>query len=224
MNIIQTLGQKPWLDNDIGDVRDLDSAELKAKRFALNTFLAVVSVMFSLFIVTFLARSQYPDFQALAGSVWQPLYDASKLWFNTAILFASGVAIQLCYFLLTREKTILASIAGVFSLFLAVQFVALQLSLWQHLIELGYYVQSNPANSYFYVFTAVHGLHLVGGLCVLAFALITYWRKKSEEKLAISIQLCARYWHYLFVVWLVLFALLTSSPETYKTLAALCGY
>ena len=224
MNIIQTLGQKPWLDHDAGEIRDLDSAELKAKRFALNTFLAVVSVLFSLFIVTFLARSQYPDFQALAGNVWQPLYDASKLWFNTAILLASGVAIQLSHLFRVRKKTTLALIAGFISLVLAIQFVALQLALWQRLMELGYYVQSNPANSYFYVFTAIHGLHLIGGLCVLLYALITYLRKNSEEKLAISVQLCARYWHYLFVVWLVLFALLTSSPETYKTLAALCGY
>lgn len=224
MNIIQTLGQKPWLDNDAGELKDYSGAELRAKKFALNMFLAVVSMLFSLFIVTFLARSQYPDFQALAGDVWQPFYNAGRLWVNTALLFLSSVTIQLCFFSLKREKMMFALISGVISLFFAMQFVVAQLSLWQHLSDLGYYVQSNPANSYFYVFTAIHGIHLIGGLAVLCQALITYWRKKSDIKFMASIQLCARYWHYLFVVWLILFALLTSSPETYKTLAALCGY
>ena len=48
--------------------------------------MAIVSVLFFLFIITFLSRSQYPDFEALAGAPWQPFTDPSRLWFNTALL------------------------------------------------------------------------------------------------------------------------------------------
>ena len=69
---------------------------------------------------------------------------------------------------------------------------------------------------------------LLGGLgVVLALIMRTSVRASgsaNRDKLTASIGLCTTYWHFLFLVWLVLFALLTSTPETYKTLAALCGF
>jgi cytochrome c oxidase subunit 3 len=103
-------------------------------------------------------------------------------------------------------------------------FLFAQLLVWQQLINLGYLVASNPANSYFYLFTAVHGLHLIGGLLVLARVIFRSRKTSTQTSLVISTSLCASYWHYLLVVWLLLFGLLTSTPTTYKTLAALCGF
>ncbi len=225
MSLLQTLAQKPWLDKSAGAAIDESLlTSIHAKKIALNIFLAVVTVLFSLFIVTFLARSQYPDFKALAGDIWQPFYNPTRLWLNTGILFVSGVAIQAALSVLRKKQTRYALAALVMALVFALQFLVAQLMLWQHLQTLGYYVASNPANSYFYVLTAVHGVHVLGGLLVLTQALVNFWRKSSLAKLNESVVLCTRYWHYLFALWLVLFALMTSSPETYKTLAALCGY
>jgi len=225
MSIIQTLSQKPWLDKSSGEAIDQHvDYSIHAKKFALNIFLTVITVLFTLFIVTFLARSQYPDFKALAGDVWQPFYDPARLWINTAILFASSISIQLSLFFLKREQNKYALLVLVAALAFALQFLISQLMLWQHLHSLGYYVSNNPANSYFYMLTAVHGIHVLGGLAVLTLALIRFWRKSASNRLSESVILCARYWHYLFIVWLLLFALMTSSPATYKTLAALCGY
>jgi cytochrome c oxidase subunit 3 len=60
--------------------------------------------------------------------------------------------------------------------------------------------------------TAVHGLHLLGGLFVWA-RTMTRMRRREFELLdaKLSIELCAIYWHYLLIVWLVLFALLLST-------------
>jgi len=223
MSIIQILGEKPWLDKSTSDEIAMFDIS-RSKNIALNFFLAIVSVLFSLFIVTFLARSQFPDFTPLATDTWQPFYEPTRLWVNTGILFVSGFFIQLAFSALKKSKIELAMWAVVLSFFFALQFLVAQLLLWQHLQQLGFYVSNNPANSYFYVFTAVHGVHLLGGVCVLGVALFSFWRGRASERLALSVQLCTKYWHYLFALWLVLFALMTSSPETYKTLAALCGY
>ena len=57
--------------------------------------------------------------------------------------------------------------------------------------------------------TMLHGLHLLGGLVVWARITNKVWRGDSElSQLRLSVQLCAVYWHFLLVVWLVLFALL----------------
>lgn len=224
MNILDTLSEKPWLDKSPGAKHETPTDSLHAKKFALGIFLTIVSVLFSLLIVTFLARSQYPDFKALAGDVWQPFYNPTRLWVNTVILIASGLLMQFSLSALMHEKTKVALIGLVASLFFGLQFLSAQLMLWQHLQGLGYYVASNPANSYFYLFTAIHGLHLFGGLLVLARAVLRFRRQSDGDKLCQSVQLCTRYWHYMLVVWLILFALMCGSPETYKTLAALCGY
>jgi len=88
---------------------------------------------------------------------------------------------------------------------------------------MGYGLRSNPGSSYFFLFTGVHGLHLLGGLVVLLRPLRAMWHKASARALLGSLKLCAIYWHYLLAVWLLLFLLLTRSPETYRYLAALCG-
>ena len=55
-------------------------------RIALRFIMAIVSVLFFLFIITFLSRSQYPDFEALAGSPGNPFTDPTRLWLNTVLL------------------------------------------------------------------------------------------------------------------------------------------
>ena len=102
-------------------------------------------------------------------------------------------------------------------------FMIAQMDLWLHLQSMGYYINSNPANSYFYLLTAVHGLHLIGGLLVLANVVFRVWYDEALASLAGPLQLCTTYWHFLLAVWLVLFALLASRPETINALAALCG-
>jgi cytochrome c oxidase subunit 3 len=219
-----TLREKPWLDSPQATASGGNSTEMARKKIALRFFLAVVSVLFSLFIVTFLARSQFPDFEALAGQAWQPFTNATQLWINTGILVAASIAIQVALICARKNAIAYANAALIVAVIFTTVFLFAQLLVWQQLINLGYLVASNPANSYFYLFTAVHGLHLIGGLLVLARVIFRSRKTSTQTSLVISTSLCASYWHYLLVVWLLLFGLLTSTPTTYKTLAALCGF
>ncbi len=227
MSLFKTLGEKPWLAEPspatVGaPVPEVDT--LGASRIVLRFIMAIVSVLFFLFTITFLARSQYPDFQALAGQPWQPLTDSTRLWFNTGILVCASLAMQ---FGLRGSQlgNIGHAIGGICAaLFFSVFFLLAQLNLWDQLQAMGFYVSSNPANSYFYLLTAVHGLHLLGGLIVLSNVAFRVWYDDAPDKLSGPLQLCTTYWHFLLAVWLVLFALLTSSPETINALAAMCGF
>ena len=72
-----------------------------------------------------------------------------------------------------------------------------------------------PANSFFYLITAVHGLHVLGGIVALGRTTIRALRDVEVARLRLSVALCATYWHFLLVVWLVLLALLTGWAEDF---------
>ena len=227
MKLFATLREKPWIHDPqlaaAGPELTLRDPQAAA-RVALRFFLAVVGVLFFLFIITFLSRSQYPDFQALAGSPWQPFSDPSRLWFNTGVLALASIAMQLGL-VAARSGRVNAAVIGVSAaVFFTIGFLVAQYELWQQLRSMGFYMSGNPANSYFYLLTAVHGLHIVGGLLVLSHVVFRVWYEADPAALAGPLQLCAHYWHFLFGIWLVLFALLASKPETINALAALCGF
>jgi cytochrome c oxidase subunit 3 len=226
MNILRMLRDKPWLHpTDAAIVAQYDGPDTQAAmRTMLRFLLAVVSVLFFLFIITFLSRSQYPDFQALAGPPWQPFTDPSRLWFNTALLACASLAIQLGLGG-TRSGKLNVTVAGISAaVFFTLMFLVAQFELWLRLQSMGFYMSGNPANSYFYVLTAIHGLHLIGGLMVLSNVVFRVWYDNDLDSLTAPLQLCTTYWHFLLGVWLVLFALLTSRPETINALAAMCGF
>ena len=92
-------------------------------------------------------------------------------------------------------------------LFLAGQFWA-----WRQLDAAGYYVTANPANAFFYLLTALHGLHLLGGLWVWGTTAVRDAGAAPRfSELRLSVELCTTYWHFLLLVWLILFGLLLST-------------
>jgi cytochrome c oxidase subunit 3 len=226
MNILKILRDKPWLHSTADTTLEQYSGPdaVAASRIMLRFVLAIVGVLFFLFIITFLSRSQYPDFEALAGSPWQPFSDSSRLWFNTALLACASLAIQWGLGG-SRSGKLNVTVAGISAaVFFTLLFLVAQFDLWLRLQSMGFYLAGNPANSYFYLLTGMHGLHLIGGLIVLSNIVFRIWYDRSVDSLTAPLQLCTTYWHFLLGVWLVLFALLTSTPETINTLAAMCGF
>ena len=227
MKALKILRTKPWLHEPAtaGPSPSYGGPDTaSAARIALRFIMAIVSVLFFLFIITFLSRSQYPDFEALAGAPWQPFTDPSRLWFNTAILACASLAMQTGLSGARRDKLNVAIVGVSAAVFFSVMFLVAQLDLWMHLQSMGFYLSGNPANSYFYLLTAIHGLHLIGGLFALSNVVFRVWYDGELSALTGPLKLCTTYWHFLLIVWLFLFGLLTSTPETINALAALCGF
>ena len=218
------LSDKPWLPIPAGSAPELTGpAQVPAPKIALGALLGIISVFFLLIFVTFITRSQYEDFQALAGEPWQPFSDTWRLWINTAVLLAASVFMHRAVRKMRQNpaEAPLGWLAG--GALAAVLFLILQVSVWQFLMRLGYGVSANPANSYFYMLTGLHGLHLIGGLVALGRVFLQLGSDRSRRDITTAIEGCALYWHYLFILWLVLFFLLTRTPDTYAFIAAACG-
>ena len=201
MRIFRALMEKPWVvEGVIDDVYSAGLKPLPTAKFGLRVFLVVVTVVFSLIVVTYSDRMLVPDWRALP----MPLV----LWLNTALLVLSSIALQWARVSADRGRLDGVKsgllLGGIFTF----AFLAGQLVAWRQLIDLGYFVATNPANAFFYLITALHGLHLLGGLVAWARTSAKVRRGVALDKLRLSVELCAIYWHFLLVIWLVLFGLL----------------
>jgi cytochrome c oxidase subunit 3 len=198
-------------------------AQVTPAHIALRVLMLVITAVFGLLALAFLMRSQFPDWQGLADQPWMPLADPWRLWINTALLAASSVALQWARVAARRgERRATAWGLGAGGL-LAFAFIGGQLGAWNDLAARGFFVASNPANSFFYLITGLHGAHLIGGLIAWARAALRLARGADLARVRTTVELCTSYWHFLFVVWLAMFALITRPQETLAALAAICG-
>lgn len=204
----QRLAAKPWLEEGVAvDVRGESGSSVPPAKLGLGVFLAVVGSLFALLISAYSMRINMVD--------WRELPLPRLLWINTGVLIISSVALQWSLMAAHRDDheglTVGLSVGGAS----AVTFLAGQLVVWQQLNVAGYVVASNPANSFFYLITAVHGLHLIGGLVALGRTSAKVWRGAPMIQVRLSVELCAIYWHFLLLVWLVLLGLLTGWTENF---------
>ena len=204
MSIFKSVTVKPWERKGvIGGLEPEGAFDSPNEKVALSIFLVVASVVFSLFTVGYVLRMELPD--------WRPLSEPAQLWFNTALLVISSILFQWARNITKGdgEKNVRIAFygAGVF----AILFIVGQLITWNSLQSAGYFIVSNPANAFYYLMTGLHAIHLLGGLWVWSKSLIRLLSGGEPKDIKLSIELCTLYWHFLLVVWLVLFALLSNT-------------
>jgi len=206
VNLFRKLTAKSWLEAGLPDEGAGTVVESAPGRAGLWMFLAVVTSLFSLFCAAYLMRMRLPD--------WQVLAEPGLLWFNTVVLAGASATMQFARNAAKQGK--LGSVRSGLTAggILTLTFLAGQLIVWQQLTEAGYFAVSNPAYAFFYLLTGVHALHLAGGLWVWGKTTISAWRDlEGDDIFAVAgmrlrVELCTTYWHYLLLVWLVLFVLL----------------
>jgi cytochrome c oxidase subunit 3 len=197
----QRLMSKPWLET--GPITAFPETEAPATdpaKIGLGVFLAVVGALFALLISAYFMRMVYAD--------WQAAPVPKLLWLNTAMLVLASVALP-CAVAAAHKGQLdnlrLALLAGAAT---SLGFLGGQLLAWRDFAAQGYFAADNPAVSFFYLLTAMHGLHIIGGLVALGRTNVRAWRATRTAGLMLSTELCAMYWHVLLVVWLVVFAVL----------------
>lgn len=170
-----------------------------AASVALWFFIAVVSVLFGLFFVAYVMR--------LDGADGFPLALPWQFKLSTGLLVAASLALELGA---RRGGRPWLAAAGAGSLL----FVLVQLWAWQVLLNARVLPASHAAAAFLYLLTGLHGLHVLGGLLGWRLA----WRDPDSRW---RVALCARYWHFLLLLWVGLYA--TLSLMTPELVRALCG-
>jgi cytochrome c oxidase subunit 3 len=170
-----------------------------APLFGLVLALTGIATLFAVFLATWVfLRRQEPD-TARAS----PLLPPRPLLLSTALILASSVALELARrggrSARARAHWLLASLA------LGVSFLVAQGILWRHFLRAGLFPSSGAYGATFFALTGLHAAHVIGGI---AWLLRVVLRARSERIVPAALGLCALYWHFIGVLWLVLFAAL----------------
>jgi cytochrome c oxidase subunit 3 len=217
--LIRRLQDKPWTQHGILEGSQ-DGLTSSAPTVGLWAFLGVVTSVFAVFIGAYFMRLDTTHGGIAAGQMhaWVALDEPGILWVNTILLILASIAIQLAHGFGSSGRGRAGmrryfNVAGV----LTMAFLIGQVFAWRELYATGDYGVSSPAFAFFVLLTAVHGLHLVGGLVAWSRAAARIRRGLEQAELhevaalRQSVALCATYWHYLLLIWLVVFAILLST-------------
>lgn len=196
--------QKP---NGRGPGGDGFAPENLPERYRIGMWIALASIL-----MLFTALTSAYIVRAGTGNDWRPIAMPRMLWVSTALILTSSLTIAIARNALKRrdhssyKRWLLATVA------LGLCFLATQLLAWRQLVAQGIYVSTNPHSSFFYLLTAVHGAHLLGGIFGLDYLLLRSWRKASDERGEAKKEAAAGavtlYWHFMDGLWVYLFLLL----------------
>ena len=170
------------------------------KKFGMWLFIVSVLMLFAALTSAYVVKKADGD--------WL-IFEFPKLFITTSIIIViSSITMQLAYWNAKKNNLLGLRINLALTAALAIAFVVGQWYSWEELVAQDVYWVGNVAGSFIYLFTGLHGLHLLGGLIFLSIVLINAFKYKVHSKSMTQIEMCATYWHFLGGLWLYLYLFL----------------
>ena len=172
-------------------------------KFSLWLIIISIIMMFAAFTSAYIVRRAEGD--------WLEYDLPNILLINTIVIVLSSVAMQMAYAAASHNNLQRLKIMLLITLGLGIAFLVGQWNAWAILVQNNIYfggTGSNPAGSFLYVLTGVHGFHLITGLIFIGITLASSLKYKVHSKNLLRIQLCTTYWHFLGGLWLYLYIFL----------------
>ncbi len=143
---------------------------------------------------------------------WRPFDLPVQVWISTALIFFSSIVYHLGKKAVDRNDQPSAKKWFVATTVFGAAFISSQLLAWLALAARGLYMQGNPYAGFFYILTAVHAVHVLGGIAALGSILLRTWNPTNHGPELAKRQTIAEvvgwYWHFMGVLWVALFVLL----------------
>ena len=180
-----------------------------ANRYRLGTWVAMASIL-----MLFTALSSAYIVRAASSSDWQPLAMPRILLLSSVLLLISSGTLETARRKLRQAATRTYKSWLFLTVLLGIGFLVSQLIAWRQLAKQGVYIASNPHSSFFYLFTAAHGVHLLGGLAALGYLSLRSSAPLEDKSAPAMTKAQAKadavtiYWHFMDFLWLYLFVLL----------------
>jgi cytochrome c oxidase subunit 3 len=204
---------------------------LRRARMGLAVAMTPILVLFISFTAVYLIRRGFLGLDldnATYVRTWVPVrLPWLLLLINTAILIGSSVTLELARRSITREAALapLRSMPGIslgpehhvpwllLTVFLGLGFLGGQLWVWQRLSHAGFHLTGGTSSSFVYILTAMHGLHLAGGLVALLSSNIAGALHRPIEARRIVVDVASWYWHCMTGLWIYILVLLSFAAQ-----------
>ena len=205
---------------------------LRHARLGLAVAMAPILMLFFSFTAVYLARRGFvsPGFgdDSFVRN-WVPVkMPWTVLLVNTLTLLASSFTVDRARRAITRQAALapVQSIPGIslgeerhfpwlgLTTVLGALFLAGQLWAWQTLSSRGFHLHGGTSSSFVYILTAMHGLHLAGGLLALLVADVASWLGRLHiETRRIIVDITSWYWHAMTAVWIYVLLLFSFAAQ-----------
>jgi len=205
-------GQRPRGGNDFpknggGHRPGSDSFRFSPQRYRIGVWVAIGSIL-----MLFVALASAYIVRSASGNDWQPITMPKVLWLSTALILISSITMEVSRRSLKRQSDAGYGRWLMITVVLGLGFLASQVFAWRQLVRQGAYLASNPYDSFFYLFTAAHGLHLLGGILALGYLLLRTTSKRGALEGGLrrvgAADAATIYWHFMDGLWVALFLLL----------------
>lgn len=200
------------------------AARLRRARLGLIVALVAIVMIFVSYSSAYVVRQGLPTLDPRTGTLvrdWLPLQLPNFLLINTVVLLISTLTMELA----RRQAVRIALAAGkeyypatraeldrmpwlALTAVLGLSFLAGQWLVWRELAARGFFVDTSPSSSFFYLLTGMHGIHLLGGILALIVAGAASFLRKSAASSAVVVDATAWYWHFMTFLWVYILCLL----------------
>jgi cytochrome c oxidase subunit 3 len=213
-------------DGGRGDAFPHYPQRLRRARMALFLAMMPIAMFFVMIVAAAIARHSTQTLDEQTNNYvrnWTPVrLPLTLLMVNTALLLASSLAAELARRQITRQAALspVRSIPGVslgketqvpwlgLTVVLGASFLSGQWLSWRELARRGFYLSTSASSSFAYLLTAAHAVHLLGGIVVLLYAAALWVLRRPIDARRIIVDVAALYWHFMFVLWVGIFAFL----------------
>jgi cytochrome c oxidase subunit 3 len=177
-----------------------ETLSMNPKKFTLWLFLVSIIMIFASQTSAYLVRR--------AEGNWLEFEIPQIFIYSTIVLIASSISMHWAYLCAKKDNSASLKIAISITFVLGTLFLAMQFVGWTDLVKENVYFVGNPSGSFFYVFTGLHGFHIISGLFVLIYCLIGVFNSKIHSKRLNRIEIASTYWHFLDILWIYLYVFL----------------
>jgi cytochrome c oxidase subunit III len=205
---------------------------LRRARLGLAVAMTPILMLFLSFSAVYLVRRGFFTFDVGSGAyirIWVPVHLPWLLLLaNTLVLIASSVTVDFARREITREAALapLRSIPGIslgderrfpwlaLTSVLGLLFLIGQLLVWRDLSGRGFHLIGGTSSSFVYVLTAMHGIHLAGGVMALLFAVAaSLLNRPPVENRRIIVDVTSWYWHAMTGIWIYILVLFSFAAQ-----------
>lgn len=193
--------------NDDGfDDLELDDVAPDKSKFVTWFLLLVVMMTFGGML------GAYVVIATNGAAEWSPFDLPLQVWISTLLILVSSVTYQLGKNALFTRRYTTSRKMLIATTVLGAAFISSQILVWLALVNRGFYMKGNPYAGFFYILTAVHAIHVLGGIVALGSILLRTWNDTRNAQELIYRRNLARsvgwYWHFMGVLWIVLLVML----------------
>ena len=177
-----------------------DMLRMHPKKFAMWLFMVSVVMLFVAITSAYIVKQ--------SDGVWLDFELPALFDYTTVLIVLSSVSMHWALIAAKRNLIKMIRLALGVTFVLGSAFLVGQYFAWGDLVDQGVYFVGNPAGSFLYVLTGIHGLHLISAVIFLIIVLFAAFQYKIHSKSLVQIEICTTYWHFLGGLWLYLYLFL----------------